>query len=142
MIRGLPKDQAQEAFRLSCRLGDEELFTLMACLHFGKSSALRVFSIRDLVDRPSVSRDLQSRGIDPLDVVRTLIQNGFMVSAGRGRVCLSREGQIIEHRFGILRDHLMLATNSPALGRRLADMPLLKEEMRRISETDRLESEI
>ena len=64
------------------------------------------------------------------------MRKGFIEPAGLGRIRLSREGQILEHRFGILRDHLALTTSSPAVGRRLADMPKLKEEMRRVSETD------
>lgn len=134
-VHGLPQNQAREALAISGELTDAELFALMACLHLGKSASEGVFSRRSLLNRPSVVMPLRDARIDLSDVIDSLVRKGFVDPAGFGRVRLSDKGRVIEHRFSILRDHLVLRGRMPGVGTRLANVPELRARMKDVSDS-------
>ena len=133
-LRGLPAEQACEALSISARIGDPEVFVLMGCLHLGKSHSLGVFRRAAIESRPSIAKPLEEAGFRPSDVTKSLLTSGFLLSGGLGRIALSPDGKIIEHRFTILADHLRLKGILPAFGSRPNNIPILREYMRRVCE--------
>ena len=131
-LRGLPQEQACEALAIGDRLDDAEVFVLMGCLHFGKSDSLRVFWRHSLESRPSIARPLQEAGYSVETVAASLLRDRFLRSAGLGRISLSAEATIVEHRFSILADHLRLKGILPPTGLRPKDIATLRDYMRRV----------
>lgn len=131
-LRGLPQDQACEALSIGARLDDARVFVLMGCLHFGKSGSLRVFRRGALESRPSIARPLQEAGYSVENVTASLLRDGFLLSAGFGRISLSVEATIVEHRFSILADYLRLKGVLPPAGLRPKDIATLRDYMRRV----------
>lgn len=104
----------------------------MGCLHLGKSGSLRVFRRAAVENRPSIAKPLQESGFQPSNVTKSLLKDGLLLLGGFGRVALSPEGAIVEHRFTILADHLRLRGILPAFGSRPANIPVLRDYMRRV----------
>jgi hypothetical protein len=131
-VRGLPPDQACEALTVSKDLTDAEVFLLMACLRVGKSPSERVFRRSAIERRPSIALPLEAIRISPKEVTKSLLSKGLLLSAGLGRVSTSASGEIVKHRYSILRNDLRLRGVLPPMGSRPSDIPILRDYMRRL----------
>jgi hypothetical protein len=79
----------------------------MAAEGHGKSRALGIFDER-VLRRPSVAKPLDSRGTSVDSVIKALLNQGFFLRAGRGRLSKSPEGSCVEHVFNDVWEDMIL----------------------------------
>lgn len=119
--------QAGEASRLARDLTDDELFVLLASEGMGKGKHVRVFH-EDNLKKPSVERQLRD-GTGIREVLKSLVNKGFLEARGRKRYEASSQGNMVKHAFDDLRDCLILESENPLAKSDRDWIPVLRERM-------------